>query len=145
MSMFVGSGLAFTHFIGCDSDASSLELAIPQFISLGRAGPAALTKSVYFKVWICTHLLLLVLFFTDLFSQISEGDICSIALRSDSCIFLRYRSKINKFARFNAQCEYSILLYQCFPQANVEHIGPSLHTFITGCRNTSGGMQSCPT
>lgn len=71
--MFVGSGLAFTPSIGYGSDATSLELAIPQFISLGRLGPAALTKSVYFKVWICTHLLLLVLFFIDLFSQISDS------------------------------------------------------------------------
>lgn len=49
-STFLGSVLAFTPFIGYDSDVTSVELAIPQFISPQRAGTAAMAKSVYFKV-----------------------------------------------------------------------------------------------
>lgn len=124
-STFLGSVLAFAPFIGYD--VTSVELAIPQFISPQRAGTAATAKSVLLQStdkYVLTFFFRFYLYRSVFPIPISWGDIRPIALHGDSRMFLKYRSKMNRLERFNAQREYSIFFYQCFPQANVQHISP---------------------
>lgn len=125
-STFLGSVLAFAPFIGYDSDVTSVELAIPQFISPQSGNSSNGEKCVLQSTdkYVLTFFFRFYLYRSIFPIPISWGDIRPIALHGDSCMFLKYHSKMNKLERFNAQREYSIFFYQCFPQANAQHIGP---------------------